>query len=394
MNTRRFLKSASVPPHQSSSSFGSGGQPCPRPVVISNRLRLIILRTRSAAGAGQTVAPPPLVSCTRRGSAPCASSGLIASTSRRQWRRRNSGGDALRPRCGCGGAPARTLPRGRGRAWPAVRAARARGHRRRQRAPARGPARALQGGSVREVYGALAEDAQDRIAAMPPAERAKERNLIKTVASLRALGLQYEPPERGAAVADNEHRRGDLREHFKEAVEASSISQSVGARSRSYDLITIVQYLSHRGAMGWLGRDWLNLCEGAGEGTAAPAKTARPSALPPGGPEPEVSRAAQPSALPTEAPGGMCACRLSARSVVRGALVAPPPVRQGSSSGDRAGVPLCAGDWLQPRAAATTISSSGIAERVALTSATRGVVVCRIALVLQDTISQNGPSQN
>ena len=40
----------------------------------------------------------------------------------------------------------------------------------------------------------------------------------------------------------------------------------------------------------------------------------------------------------------MCACRLSARSVVRGAWVAPPPVRQGSSSGDRAGVPLCAGD--------------------------------------------------
>ena len=103
---------------------------------------------------------------------------------------------------------------------------------------------------------------------------------------------------------------------------------------------------SHKeaGAMGWLGRDWLNLCEGAGEGTAAPAKTARPSALPPGGPEPEVSRAAQPSAPPTEAPGGMCACRLSARSVVRGAWVAPPPVRQGSSSGDRAGVPLCAGD--------------------------------------------------
>ena len=54
---------------------------------------------------------------------------------------------------------------------------------------------------------------------------------------------------------------------------------------------------SHKeaGAMGWLGRDGLNLCEGAGEGTAAPAKTARPSALPPGGPEPEVSRAAQPS---------------------------------------------------------------------------------------------------
>ena len=50
---------------------------------------------------------------------------------------------------------------------------------------------------------------------------------------------------------------------------------------------------SHKeaGAMGWLGRDRLNLCEGAGagEGTAAPAKTARPSALPPGGPEPEVS---------------------------------------------------------------------------------------------------------
>ena len=62
---------------------------------------------------------------------------------------------------------------------------------------------------------------------------------------------------------------------------------------------------SHKeaGAMGWLGRDRLNLCEGAGagEGTAAPAKTARPSALPPGGPEPEVSRAAQPSVPPTEA---------------------------------------------------------------------------------------------
>ena len=41
---------------------------------------------------------------------------------------------------------------------------------------------------------------------------------------------------------------------------------------------------SHKeaGAMG-LGRDGLNLCEGAGEGTAAPAKTARPPALPPGG---------------------------------------------------------------------------------------------------------------
>ena len=150
---------------------------------------------------------------------------------------------------------------------------------------------------------------------------------------------------------------------------------------------------SHKeaGAMG-LGRDGLNLCEGAGagEGAAAPAKTARPSALPPGGPETEVSRAAQPSALPTEALGGMCACRLSARSVVRGAWVAPPPVqiRQGSSSGDsRAGLPLCAGDPADSsreaaRAAATTISSSGIAERVALTSATRGVVVCRIGLVL------------
>ena len=53
------------------------------------------------------------------------------------------------------------------------------------------------------------------------------------------------------------------------------------------------------GAMGGLGRDGLNLCEGAGEGTAAPAKTARPSALPPGGPEPEVSvsRAAQPMGM-------------------------------------------------------------------------------------------------
>ena len=97
--------------------------------------------------------------------------------------------------------------------------------------------------------------------------------------------------------------------------------------------------------MCWLGGDGLNyLCEGAGEGTVAPAKTARPSALPPGGPEPEVSRAAQPSVLPTEAPGGMCACRLSALFVVRGAWVAPPPARQGSSSGERAGVPLCAGD--------------------------------------------------
>jgi len=53
---------------------------------------------------------------------------------------------------------------------------------------------------------------------------------------------------------------------------------------------------SHKeaGAMGWLGRDGLNLCAGAGEGTAALAKTARPSASPPRGPEPEVSRAAQP----------------------------------------------------------------------------------------------------
>ena len=63
---------------------------------------------------------------------------------------------------------------------------------------------------------------------------------------------------------------------------------------------------SHKeaGAMGGLGRDGLNLCEGAGEGTAALAKTARPAAFPPGGPEPEVqvSRAAQPSALPTDAP--------------------------------------------------------------------------------------------
>ena len=54
--------------------------------------------------------------------------------------------------------------------------------------------------------------------------------------------------------------------------------------------------------VGWVeSRDGLNLCGGAGEGTVAPAKTARPSALPLGGPEPEVSRAAQPSALPTEA---------------------------------------------------------------------------------------------
>ena len=35
---------------------------------------------------------------------------------------------------------------------------------------------------------------------------------------------------------------------------------------------------SHKeaGAMGWLGRDWLNLCEGAGEGTAAPANPPLP----------------------------------------------------------------------------------------------------------------------
>ena len=40
-------------------------------------------------------------------------------------------------------------------------------------------------------------------------------------------------------------------------------------------------------AMGGSGRDGLNLCEGAGEGTAALAKTAWPSAFPLGGPEPE-----------------------------------------------------------------------------------------------------------
>ena len=42
--------------------------------------------------------------------------------------------------------------------------------------------------------------------------------------------------------------------------------------------------------MGGLGRDGLNLCEGAGEGIAALAKKARPSAFPPGGPEPDVQR--------------------------------------------------------------------------------------------------------
>ena len=54
------------------------------------------------------------------------------------------------------------------------------------------------------------------------------------------------------------------------------------------------------GAMVGSGRDGLNLCKGAGGGTAALAKTARPSAaFPPGWPE--VSRTAQPSALPMEA---------------------------------------------------------------------------------------------
>ena len=77
--------------------------------------------------------------------------------------------------------------------------------------------------------------------------------------------------------------------------------------------------------MGGLGRDGLNLCEGAGEGTAALAKTARLSAFPPGGPDAEAevsiikSSTTYSSALPTEAPGGMCACRLSALFVVRGA---------------------------------------------------------------------------
>ena len=49
---------------------------------------------------------------------------------------------------------------------------------------------------------------------------------------------------------------------------------------------------SHKeaGAMGGLGRDGLNLCKGAGEGIAALAKTARPSAFPPGGPEVSISQ--------------------------------------------------------------------------------------------------------
>ena len=95
------------------------------------------------------------------------------------------------------------------------------------------------------------------------------------------------------------------------------------------------------------GKDGLNLCEGAGEGTAALAKTARPSARSPlEGQNQRYLYQGQhnlwvqtSSALPTEALGGMCACRLSARSVVmcacrlsarsvvRGAWVAPPPAR-------------------------------------------------------------------
>ena len=55
---------------------------------------------------------------------------------------------------------------------------------------------------------------------------------------------------------------------------------------------------SHKeaGAMGRSGRDGFNLCEGAGEGTAALAKTARPSAFPPGGP---VARGIKNSTLPS-----------------------------------------------------------------------------------------------
>ena len=55
---------------------------------------------------------------------------------------------------------------------------------------------------------------------------------------------------------------------------------------------------SHKeaGAMGGSGRDGLNLCKGAGEGTAALAKTARPSAFPPGGP---VARGIKNSTLPS-----------------------------------------------------------------------------------------------
>ena len=53
------------------------------------------------------------------------------------------------------------------------------------------------------------------------------------------------------------------------------------------------------------GRDGLNLCKGEGEGTAALAKTARPSAFaafPAGGPE--VSRTALPRRCPRKPPVG------------------------------------------------------------------------------------------
>ena len=68
---------------------------------------------------------------------------------------------------------------------------------------------------------------------------------------------------------------------------------AVLSRRTRHDTANGVTQLTRKqpaGAMGGSGRDGLNLCEGlgAGEGTAALAKTARPSAFPPVGPEPEV----------------------------------------------------------------------------------------------------------
>ena len=99
--------------------------------------------------------------------------------------------------------------RGRGKPWPPRHWCLVPGGVR-PPAPHQASSRAPQGGSGGGETQAATRSGLDAAAAELPRERFP--------ADEDALGLQYEPPERGATVADNEHRREDLREHFKEAV--------------------------------------------------------------------------------------------------------------------------------------------------------------------------------
>ena len=110
-------------------------------------------RTRLACSTSRPSAGPPSQT-TSTGARTCAS------TSRRQCSRGvrcpgggRTGSHRRHAPCREGeGAQPHQDRREPARAWPAVRAARARGRCRGQRAPARGPARALQGGSGGFLY--------------------------------------------------------------------------------------------------------------------------------------------------------------------------------------------------------------------------------------------------